>query len=303
MRGFVRTPKGLLLIVLLALTAIAAPVEGSAALGRVLSSVLAAAAIDSLLFAWRGRRLQFPVSAILTGLISGMVLSSGAPIYVPVTAAAAAVLSKHVIRTSRGHLFNPAAAGLVVTSLLFASPQSWWGSLSNLPAIFALLTLLLGMLVAGKVNKLPSIFAFAGLYFALFSAVALMGKAAAVSDVFRQPFTGAAFFFASFMLTDPPTSPARPSDQVLFGGAVALASFLVYSLTSGAVYYLPLALLAGNALEAIRRGAASNSHEGVMQLLADESHPSHERGLPVAVSCTWSGDNEADDCKASGALR
>jgi len=54
------------------------------------------------------------------------------------------------------------------------------------------------------------------------------------------------------MLTDPPTSPVRYRDQVVYGGIVAVASTALY-LTLGGVYFLPAGLLVGNAWEAGRR--------------------------------------------------
>jgi Na+-translocating ferredoxin:NAD+ oxidoreductase RnfD subunit len=65
--------------------------------------------------------------------------------------------------------------------------------------------------------------------------------------------TGAALYFAFFMLSDPPTTPARARDQVWFSVLVAVGSLLCLALTSNAVYYLLVGLLAGNAVEAARR--------------------------------------------------
>ena len=61
-------------------------------------------------------------------------------------------------------------------------------------------------------------------------------------------------FFALFMLDDPPTSPPRYVDQVLFALIVAVGAFLAFMLF-GVQYYLFAGLLIGNAWEALRRAA------------------------------------------------
>jgi Na+-translocating ferredoxin:NAD+ oxidoreductase RnfD subunit len=90
----------------------------------------------------------------------------------------------------------------------------------------------------------------------LFTLAAFVGDPAHVAELFRVPNVNAALFFAGFMLTDPPTSPVRYRDQVVYGGIVAAASAAIY-LTLGGVYFLPGGLLVGNAWEAWRRWATS----------------------------------------------
>src|SRR5262249_23619779 len=155
-----------------------------------------------------------------------------------------------VIRARRGHLLNPAAIGLLAASLLFSTEQSWWGGLGDLPGVLAVAVIAGGLLVAAKVNKLPGILAFCALYFGLFAAAAYLGHAVPVRYIFQQPFAGAALFFAFFMLTDPPTSPARDTDQLKFAAIVATGAFATYMFTSGGQYYLLVGLLAGNLFEA-----------------------------------------------------
>jgi enediyne biosynthesis protein E5 len=102
------------------------------------------------------------------------------------------------------------------------------------------------------VNKLPMVLAFLGCYIALFTLAAFIGDAGQSAEIFRAPDINAALFFAFFMLTDPPTSPARYRDQVVFGIVVAVAAAAIYRIL-GAVYYLPAGLLIGNGWEAWRR--------------------------------------------------
>jgi hypothetical protein len=62
----------------------------------------------------------------------------------------------------------------------------------------------------------------------------------------------AVLYFAFFILTDPPTSPVRYPDQLVFAAIVATVSFAIFEWT-GAVYYLLAGVLIGNVWEAWRR--------------------------------------------------
>jgi Na+-transporting NADH:ubiquinone oxidoreductase subunit NqrB len=253
---FFRTPKGLLLIVLPLLAGVAIVHEGlHRALAGVLAAMLGAALIDvGVVRSTRGVWF-FPSGALLSGLIVGLILSPTAPVYVPLLTAMIAVNSKYLLRALGRHIFNPAALALVAAYFLFASGQDWWGALPNLPVPFIALLLAAGIFIADRVNKLPMVLTFLGGYFLLFTLVSFLGDPARVAELFRAPDIHAALFFALFMLTDPPTSPARYRDQVWFGLIVAVACFVIF-LTLGGLYYLPAGLLIGNAWEAWRRVTA-----------------------------------------------
>jgi len=152
---YFRTPKGMLVIALLALIGIAYPVDGQQALPRLGLATLSAVIVD-LLFMYRGGKMELPDSALLTGLIVAMVLGPAVPLGVPILASAFAVTSKRIIRGKRGHIFNPAAIGLLITGLLFSSEQSWGGGLGDLPAVLIVAVLAAGAVIANRVNKMPS---------------------------------------------------------------------------------------------------------------------------------------------------
>ena len=87
-----------------------------------------------------------------------------------------------------------------------------------------------------------------------------------VAGIYRHSDLHAALFFAFFMLTDPPTSPPRYEDQVIYGALVAALSYGIFTATKGGVYYLLAALLLANAWEAWRR---------VRQRSTRHAHPLH----------------------------
>jgi Na+-translocating ferredoxin:NAD+ oxidoreductase RnfD subunit len=252
--AFFRTPKGLLLILLVLLATIAAPGEGIADVTvNMGASILAAGAIDLIVLRLRNAAWEFPSGAVLTAMIVAMVVRAQEPWYVPTITAVLAVSSKYLLRTRQANVFNPAAFALVVMFYLLPMGQSWWGALPDVEPVWLRAALLLGgVYIANRVNKLPLVLSFLGAYFALFTIAAFVGDPRAVAEIFRSPDVDAVLFFALIILTDPPTSPAKYSGQWIFGVITAAAGFLVFEL-SGAVHFLLAGVLAGNLWEAWRR--------------------------------------------------
>ncbi|MHB8645313.1 MAG: RnfABCDGE type electron transport complex subunit D [Thermomicrobiales bacterium] len=253
LKRFFRTPKGLLLALLALLTVVAATHEGvRLVLPEVGGAMLAAALLDVGLARIIRGAWFFPSGALLSGLIVALIVSPTEPFIVAAITAMLAVNSKYLFRARGKHIFNPAALALVAAYFLFASGQSWWGALPSLPPPFIVVLLAAGIFIADRVNKLPMVLAFLGCYVLLFTLAAFISGPARTAEIFRAPDINAALFFAFFMLTDPPTSPARYRDQVVFGLGVAVACCAIF-LTIGALYFLPAGLLIGNGWEAWRR--------------------------------------------------
>jgi Na+-translocating ferredoxin:NAD+ oxidoreductase RnfD subunit len=253
---FFRTPKGLLLIVLSILLALAAPAQGISLVAPGLAGAVAAAAlIDVVILRLRKSVWEFPSGAVLTGLIVAMVLSAHQPWYVPTVTAALAIVSKYLFRLRTANVFNPAALALVATFYVFGAEQDWWGalpdgSLAALAVLFAS-----GIYMSNRVNKLPMVLAFLGGYYLLFTATAFVSDPARVAEIFRTPDLQMALYFGFFILTDPPTSPVRYRDQIICGAIVAVVSYGIFEWI-GAAYYLLAGVLVGNLWEAWRRHAA-----------------------------------------------
>ncbi len=250
---FFKTPKGLLLIILVLLVAVAAPHEGlRVAMPGLLTAGAVSGIIDMLILRWRKRAWEFPGGAILTAMIVAMVLRAQEPWYVVTITAVIAVLSKYILRSRSANVFNPAALGIVITFYIFHTGQSWWGALPEVSPWAVGLLLLTGVFIADRVNKLPLVLVFLGTYFLLFTITAFVGNPRSVAEIFRAPDLHAALYFAFIILTDPPTSPARYPDQLIFGAMVAVVSFVFFA-WFGVVYFLLAGVLAGNVWEAWRR--------------------------------------------------
>jgi Na+-translocating ferredoxin:NAD+ oxidoreductase RnfD subunit len=250
---FFRTPKGLLLIVLVALTVLAAPTEGIRLVWPgLLSSVAAASLIDFVILRLKKNAWEFPSGAILTALLVAMVLSPRVPWYETTCAAAIGVLSKYALRTKSANVFNPAALALVIVFYVFQTAQNWWGALPGITPYALVALFATGIFITDRVNKMPLVLVFLGVYYLLFSVTAFVGNPGQVAEIFRPPDLQAVLFFAFFMLTDPPTSPVKYGDQIVAGALVAVAGYAFFELL-GAACFLLAGVLIGNVWEARRR--------------------------------------------------
>jgi Na+-translocating ferredoxin:NAD+ oxidoreductase RnfD subunit len=218
----------------------------------VLGGVLGAAVIDAPILRYREGEWLVPDGAILTGLIVAMILSPMQPWWVAAATSAIGVASKYLMRVGRANVFNPAALALVATFYIFNTGQNWWGALPELPPVALVLLFASGVFIADRVNKLPAVIAFLGVYYLFATIAAFSGNPAKVAELYRAPDLHAALFFAFFMVTDPPTSPPKVREQLWFGAIVAAVSFAAFEFV-GAAYWLLAGLLAGNVAEAVRR--------------------------------------------------
>jgi Na+-translocating ferredoxin:NAD+ oxidoreductase RnfD subunit len=255
---YARTPKGLVLIVLAILVAIASVGEGVRLVLPGLAGAAAAAMfVDAPILRFREEEWLLPDGALITGLIVAMILSPHEPWYVAAVTSVVAVLSKYLLRGRSANVFNPAALALVVTYYMFGTGQSWWGALPELPPVALAALMVTGVFITARVNKVPAVLAFLGSYFLLATVAAFVGEPGHVAELYRAPDLHAALFLAFFMVTDPPTSPPKRPDQLLYGAIAGIASYAVFA-TIGVVYFLLAGVLVANGWEAVRRLRLTN---------------------------------------------
>jgi Na+-translocating ferredoxin:NAD+ oxidoreductase RnfD subunit len=251
--SFFKTPKGLLIVVLLIFLVFASPTQDiRAVLTGMASAAGGAALVDALILRWRKKAWKIPDGAMITAAIVVMVLRAQEPWYVTTAVSILGVISKYAFRAGRANIFNPAALAMVAGFYLFHSGESWWGALTDTEPILKLPLFAGGLYIANRVNKLPLVLTFLGVYFGLFTLNAFFGDALSVAEIFRTPDAEAAFYFAFIILTDPPTSPNRYRDQIVFSLIAAAVSYAFFEL-AGVVYFLLAGALAANVWEAWRR--------------------------------------------------
>ena len=250
---FFQTPKGLLTVVLVILFALAAPHEGIKLMAPgLVSAIVVAAAIDLPILRKLHGEWEYPSGAVLTGMIVAMILTPHEHWYFAACTSAVAIASKYIARTRSANIFNPAALALVATFYVFNTGQSWWGALPEITPLALVVLVATGAFIADRVNKIPLVLVFLGVYFGLFTLTAFLSDPRRLAEIFRAPDLHAVLFFAFFILTDPPTSPVRYPDQIVCGVLVALASFAIFEWV-GAAHYLLAGVLIGNIWEAWHR--------------------------------------------------
>jgi hypothetical protein len=184
--------------------------------------------------------VRFLLPAHITGLAVSMLVYVSEQLWAVVFACALGIASKYVVRLPRldvenlelptyKHYLNPSNIGIAITLLLFPSvgiapPYQFSENLfGQLYWLLPLLVILTGSHLNIKTtNRYPLIVA----WLVGFAVQALV-RAWVHGTPWNAglgPLTGLAFMlFTFYMITDPGTTPSRPSAQAIFGAFVALA--------------------------------------------------------------------------------
>lgn len=249
LQKYIKTPKGYVFLTLVLLTFLASfhSADRKGCINAIIA-VIGGIGFDYMVAVWKKQNRRFSDGALVTALLIADILSSNTSWVVVLIATWIALASKHLLKMKKKPIFNPAAFGLLAALIFFSTGQSWWGSLSMLPGWCVVFLIIAGFLVAKRVNKLPIVFTFLGTYFALLFLMALFHlglPSDTPGDALRDPFINSALYLAFFMLTDPPTSPAKYKQQVFFGFLSALVGTIIFTLQGGLAYLL-LGLLVAN---------------------------------------------------------
>lgn len=253
LRRWLRTPKGIFTLMLALCTVVAATSVGwTLTLPGLAVAIVTAVALDAPLLRWRNGHWTLPDGAMLTGWLIALVLSPHEAWWIAGATSALGIAAKHLLHAGRANVLNPAAAGLVASYYLLDTGQSWWGAMPEGSPWWILLLVVLGAVMAQRLHKATAALVFLAVWFSCATVTAYVGDPVLVVEVFRAPDLQAAVFFAAFMLTDPPTSPPKVDDQILFGIIVAGVAFAVLTLVGGA-HFLLAGVLVGNAWEGWRK--------------------------------------------------
>jgi hypothetical protein len=196
--------------------------------------------------------VDFLLPAHITGLAVSMLLYANQRLWPIVFAVVVAVASKQLFRVPVGHgsrhFLNPSNTGIAVTLLLFpwvgiAPPYQFTEKIDGLwDWVLPSIIVVTGTLLNGKLTgRLPLI----GGWLAGFATQAVLRSLGSGAPLVAGllPMTGLAFvLFTNYMVTDPATTPSKPSSQVAFGAAVAAVYGLL--MLAHVVFGLFFALLA-----------------------------------------------------------
>ncbi len=199
-------------------------------------AVVAACMAEVALHRMIRKRWRLPLSALITGLGVGLLLSSHL-IWPYAVTSILAIGSKYLVRIGGTHLFNPNNAALCFMLLFLpqyavSTPKQW----TNGYEVMAII-LLLGILAAYAAARLDTVLSFiAGFSLFAFLRVELFDE-----PIFFAfgPMLGASFqLFVFFMLTDPVTTPPTRKARIVFAMLVALldACLRVAEITNSTFY-------------------------------------------------------------------
>jgi len=185
-------------------------------LGTAMICLIAACALDSFILYLKTKTLQLTESSAITGLIIGYVLAADEPWWIFALAAILAILSKHIIRFQKRHIFNPAAFGLFLTLIIFGASTEWKGTYVWYIVAPA------GAYFAYKVRKIELLAAYFLTAIILFGTQALLNRVS-LAGVFGY----LSYFYIFVMAVEPKTTPVKLPGKYLFGACLAALIFIL----------------------------------------------------------------------------
>ncbi|MGH9659771.1 MAG: FG-GAP-like repeat-containing protein, partial [Bryobacteraceae bacterium] len=208
--------------------------------GQVAITVAACCVLDMALhYLLRGRRLLFPLSALISGLSLAILVNYAHGPWLPLVPVVFTIGSKYLVTFAGRHVFNPTLFGVVIClrlgdGMFSAAPAYQWGGSAAMAAFVVTAALVLFVFRIGR-NAL--IVSFLGFYFLELCVRAWITRWHVPPEtLLLGTVTSASFYlFTFFMITDPATSPASPRAQVGMAAAIVaadLAMHLVESLST-----------------------------------------------------------------------
>jgi ferredoxin-NADP reductase/Na+-translocating ferredoxin:NAD+ oxidoreductase RnfD subunit len=152
-----------------------------------------------------------------------------------------AMASKYVLAIRKKHLFNPAAIAAFVLMIAGNGNAIWW---VGTPAMFPIVTIL-GLLVVRKIRRAYMFWACVGMAFLMVTIFNVLENKNLLYAWEVMFLSWPIMFFATYMLTEPLTTPPTRKLQIMYG---ALVGYLMSSrLNLRSIYVTPeAALVIGN---------------------------------------------------------
>ncbi len=221
---------------------------------QILISMAVCGLIEGVITFRNTRTLVWPASGVLTGSSIALILRASGTVHGDywslngiqffVMAGVVSLLSKHLIRPTGRHLFNPSNVG-IVWCLLVVGPNHvfaqylWWGP-SILGQVLAYAVILFGAFwILRAVKMIPMAVSFMVTFAVLTGLFALGGREfiaiwhdgsiGGMEYWVNVALSAEVLVFVFFMISDPQTAPKAPEARILYGAAVAaVAAALIY---------------------------------------------------------------------------
>jgi len=182
----------------------------------ILVAVVTAAGLEAIFSYFKERRPMPSESPIITGLIIGFVISSEQPLWLFILASLLAVSSKYLICLNKKHIFNPAAFGIFLVSILFGASLQWRGT-------FAWYILVpFGIYFIYKIRKMDVLIGYAVISLILFGGQAFLQRTPLLNI-----FGYFSYFYIFVMVIEPKTTPTGLKRKLIFGAGLAALIFIL----------------------------------------------------------------------------
>lgn len=214
MKRIFQDKRNLLILLLTVLFAIRIPREDIRFALWVCGGVFIAVCWDMLINRAFFKKDIIPKSAIITGIITAGIIDYNQPWLLLTVFSSVAIISKHIIRYKKTHIFNPANFALFMAAL-FRVPLTW-----NIESNIYLI-IISGLYIAYSIKKLPHIAGFLVVFTGLFLTQGI------------NPFMLISWFFVFIMLIEPKTSGFGVLRGSVFGAIAGAVSFLVFKFFPG----------------------------------------------------------------------
>ncbi|MGM0442410.1 MAG: RnfABCDGE type electron transport complex subunit D [Elusimicrobiota bacterium] len=212
--------KPVIMVSLLILAGVGTATYGLQSTGyQLLIAAGVAGFLDFVFILMKKGDLAFPSSGIITGLIIALVLKQGTNPSIVAFASTVAILSKYIIIYNRGHVFNPANFGILISLLAFDITLSWWGGIPTW------LVVALGLMIIFKYQRVSLV-----IIFFITSLIVMSYFTLPRGGILANNLRSFNYFFLFFMVTDPKTSPIKKSGRIFYGIMVAVFSAVFFAL-------------------------------------------------------------------------
>ena len=181
-----------------------------------LIAVVSALTIEGIVLYLKIKAFRITESAIITGLIIGYVLSSDEVWWKFVFTPALAIFSKYLIRFQKKHIFNPAAFGIFLSTILLGASTQWRGT------YLWYIVVPFGIYFIYKLKKTGVLIGYTLISLLLFGTQAMLQKVS-----FWNIFGYFSYFYIFVMVIEPKTTPLKTMGKYLFGAGTAALIFIL----------------------------------------------------------------------------
>jgi enediyne biosynthesis protein E5 len=181
---------------------------------------------------------RFPISAVITGMGVGLLISSPY-LWIYALTSFLSITIKIFVRFKKGHVFNPNNVAVVLVLFFLAeyavsTPKQWTNGFEVM-----IIILLLGIFATYMADRLDVVLSFLG-SFTLFGLIRHFWFGAPLFAAVG-PLMGASLqLFAFFMITDPKSTPSTRRERIIFAILVGFldAIFRIYRIPNPQFYAL-----------------------------------------------------------------